>query len=79
MKINYNGLFTLILSGIGFSVFAAALPNNPDIILGYFVLIPFIMMGIFVVLVDIRNIAAKQLRYWEIIASDIKTKKVRKK
>jgi hypothetical protein len=38
-------------------------------------------MGIFVTLVDIRNISHKQLRYWELIADGLQKeqKKVKRK
>lgn len=81
-NLNY-GTFTLIITLIGFTIFATALPRNPEIMLGYLVLIPFLIVAIFVVLIDIRNVSLKQLRYWEIMLDDIhkqqEKEKVKKK
>jgi hypothetical protein len=80
MKIgNPYGLFTLAISFVGLTFMATALPRDPEIVLAYLILIPFIMMGIFVVLIDIRNAMLRQLRYWEIMTSDIQKQKVKKK
>jgi hypothetical protein len=78
---NHNGLFTLLISAVGFTMIALELPRNPEVMIFYLILIPFIFMGIFVTLVDIRNISHKQLRYWELIADGLQKeqKKVKRK